>query len=95
MFTDEAVKDSQTHSRTHGYSDVGTRCAEHSVTIRGSHISVLPLLTLDGIVAYDLIEGAVLSAHFVHFLREQVVCPFIMLMTRLLTNCQPVTTRYH
>ena len=77
MFTDEAAKDSRTHSRTHGYSDVGTRCAEHSVTIRGGRISVLPLLTLDGIIAYDLIEGPVSSARFVRFLREQVVRFFL------------------
>ncbi|KAH9012221.1 hypothetical protein EDB83DRAFT_2205622, partial [Lactarius deliciosus] len=28
MFTDEAAKDDRTHCRTHGYSDVGTQCAE-------------------------------------------------------------------
>jgi hypothetical protein len=73
MFTDEAAKDNRTHCCTHGYSDVGTRCAERSVWIRGGCISVLPLLTLDGIVAYDLIEGAVTSARFLRFLREEVV----------------------
>ena len=78
MFTDEAAKDNRTHSRTHGYSDVGTRCAERSVTIRGGRISVLPLLTLDGIIAYDLIEGPVSSACFVRFLQEQVVCVFLL-----------------
>jgi hypothetical protein len=76
-FTDEASKDDRAHSCTHSYSNVGTRCAECSVTIHGSRISVLPLLTLDSIVAYDLIEGAVSSACFVRFLREQVVCLFL------------------
>ena len=89
MFTDEASKDDQTHSHTHGYSNVGTQCAERSVTIHSSCISVLPLLTLDGIVAYDLIEGAVSSAHFVCFLWEQVVCPFLSAwwLCFLLTVC--------
>jgi hypothetical protein len=73
MFTDEAAKDNCTHCHTHGYSDVGTQCTECSVWIRGGCISVLPLLTLDGIIAYDLIEGAVTSAHFLRFLWEEVV----------------------
>ncbi|KAF9219458.1 hypothetical protein BS17DRAFT_646892, partial [Gyrodon lividus] len=31
--------------------------------------SVLPAITLDGIIAYDIIEGPVDSQHFVRFLK--------------------------
>jgi hypothetical protein len=89
MFTDEAAKDDRTHSRTHGYSNVRTQCAEHTIWICGGHISILPLLTLDGIIAYDLIEGSVSSASFGHFLREHIVhFSFFGLITTsgLLTN---------
>ncbi|KAJ8587036.1 hypothetical protein M405DRAFT_697948, partial [Rhizopogon salebrosus TDB-379] len=32
--------------------------------------SILPILTLNGIIAYDIIEGPVTSERFVQFLRE-------------------------
>ncbi|KDQ52474.1 hypothetical protein JAAARDRAFT_138493, partial [Jaapia argillacea MUCL 33604] len=39
----------------------------------GKRYSILPILTLDGIVAYDIIEGSVTSEQFVQFLREHVI----------------------
>ncbi|KAG2112370.1 uncharacterized protein F5147DRAFT_527949, partial [Suillus discolor] len=33
---------------------------------------ILPILTLDGIIAYDIIEGPVTSERFVQFLREHL-----------------------
>ncbi|THU81199.1 hypothetical protein K435DRAFT_570954, partial [Dendrothele bispora CBS 962.96] len=33
---------------------------------------ILPVLTLDGIITYDLIPGPVTSARFVQFLRELI-----------------------
>ena len=41
--------------------------------MRGRWFSILPILTLDGIIAYDIIEGSVTSEQFVHFLQELVV----------------------
>ncbi|THU81206.1 hypothetical protein K435DRAFT_573138, partial [Dendrothele bispora CBS 962.96] len=35
-------------------------------------VSILPVLTLDGIITYDLIPGPVTSARFVQFLRELI-----------------------
>ncbi|KIK36704.1 hypothetical protein CY34DRAFT_39772, partial [Suillus luteus UH-Slu-Lm8-n1] len=35
--------------------------------------SILPILTLDGIIAYDIIEGPVTSERFVQFLQEHVL----------------------
>jgi hypothetical protein len=34
----------------------------------------MPLLTLDGIVVYELFDGSVTSDQFIQFLHEQVVC---------------------
>ena len=42
--------------------------------MRGRQFSILPILTLDGIIAYDIIEGSVMSEQFVHFLRELMIC---------------------
>ncbi|KDQ55614.1 hypothetical protein JAAARDRAFT_91352, partial [Jaapia argillacea MUCL 33604] len=35
--------------------------------------SILPILTMDGIIAYDIIEGLVTSEWFVQFLRDHVI----------------------
>ncbi|KIJ68871.1 hypothetical protein HYDPIDRAFT_81779, partial [Hydnomerulius pinastri MD-312] len=35
--------------------------------------SILPVITLDGIIAYDIIEGAVTSKHFTQFLRDFIM----------------------
>lgn len=42
--------------------------------MRGSRFSILPILTLDAVIAYDIIEGSVMSEQFVQFLQELVVC---------------------
>ncbi|KIK13611.1 hypothetical protein PISMIDRAFT_38251, partial [Pisolithus microcarpus 441] len=36
------------------------------------HYSILPAITLDGFIAYDIIEGPVDSKCFVHFLKEHM-----------------------
>ncbi|KIK35733.1 hypothetical protein CY34DRAFT_53568, partial [Suillus luteus UH-Slu-Lm8-n1] len=35
--------------------------------------SILPILTLDGIITYDIIEGPVTSERFIQFFREHVL----------------------
>ncbi|KIK91170.1 hypothetical protein PAXRUDRAFT_94875, partial [Paxillus rubicundulus Ve08.2h10] len=35
--------------------------------------SILPAITLDGIIAYNIIEGPVNSQHFMRFLEEHVM----------------------
>ncbi|KAF8833341.1 hypothetical protein BDN67DRAFT_917217, partial [Paxillus ammoniavirescens] len=34
--------------------------------------SILPTLTLDGIIAYDIIEGSVTGEHFIQFLKDHM-----------------------
>jgi transposase len=74
MFGDEASKDERTSARRQGWSLRGTRCVQRKCFVRGRQFSILPILTLDGIIAYDIIEGSVTSERFVQFLRELVVC---------------------
>jgi transposase len=74
MFGDEAAKDERTSARRQGWSLRGTRCVQRKCFVRGRRFSILPILTLDGIITYDIIEGSVTSERFVQFLRELVVC---------------------
>lgn len=45
--------------------------------MRGRWFSILPILTLNGIIAYDIVKGSVTSEQFVQFLQELVVCSYL------------------
>jgi hypothetical protein len=68
MFGDEALKNERTSARRQGWSLRGTRCIQRKCFMRGRQFSILPILTLDGIIAYDIIEGSITSEQFVQFL---------------------------
>jgi transposase len=65
MFMDEAAKDNCTHCHTHGYSPAGIPCVECTVWVHNQCISVTPLLTLDGIIVYELFNGSVTLDQFI------------------------------
>ena len=73
MFGDEAHKDERTSNRRTGWSCRGARCVQRKCFVRGKRFSILPIITLDGIIVHDIIEGSVTSERFVEFLRELVV----------------------
>ena len=73
MFGDEASKDERTSARRQGWALKGSQCIQRKCFMRGRWFSILPILTLNGIIAYDIIEGSVTSEQFVHFLQELVV----------------------
>ena len=73
VFIDEAAKDECTISRRYGRSGKGIRCTTQRRFVRGTRYSIIPAITLDGIIAYDIVEGPVDTERFVKFLREQVV----------------------
>jgi len=73
MFGDEASKDERTSNRCRGWSQQGTQCVQRKCFMRGKRFSILPIITLDGIIAHDIIEGSVTTENFVNFLRELVV----------------------
>ena len=73
MFLDEAAKDERTVSRRYGRSKRGIRCVTRRRFIHGTRYSIIPVLTLDGIIAYDIVEGPVDTERFIKFLKDQVV----------------------
>ena len=74
MFIDEAARDERTISRRYGRSGKGIRCTTQRRFVRGTRYSIIPAITLDGIIAYDIVEGPVDTERFVKFLKEHVVC---------------------
>lgn len=92
MFTDESAKDERTSARRTGWSAIGNRCVSRRVFVRGKRFSILPLLTLDGIITYDVIEGSVTADSFIKFIRDMVVrscLPFTLACIHIAPN------RYH
>jgi hypothetical protein len=73
MFIDEAARNKRTLARMKGWSLVGKRCVQRTCFGRGQRFSILPILTLDGIITYDIVPGSVTSERFLQFLCELVV----------------------
>ncbi len=86
IFIDEAARNRRASARNRGWSLVGRRCVQRRHFIRGQRYSILPILTLDGIVTYDIIPGSVNSGRFVEFLRELVVSLFCSVFELYLTR---------
>jgi hypothetical protein len=57
VFIDEAGVDNHTNVCRNGWSPLGQACVCHSSFLRGQKYSVLPALSLDGIIALDVFEG--------------------------------------
>jgi hypothetical protein len=74
IFLDESAKDERTISRGYGYSEINTRAVKKVVFIRGKRYTILPALSLDGIIAVDIIEGNCTKEKFKEFVISQVVC---------------------
>lgn len=73
VWLDESSVDDRTNQRTEGWSRLGQACVRRQVFLRGQRYSVLPALTVDGIVALDIFEGSVTKERFISFLENQVV----------------------
>jgi transposase len=80
MFIDEAARNKKNPSRKMGWSLKGLRAVQKRCFVCGQRFSILPVLTLDGIVAHDILPGSVTSELFVNFLREHIVCPTCLSM---------------
>ncbi|KAJ3870605.1 hypothetical protein F5051DRAFT_290242, partial [Lentinula edodes] len=68
LFVDEAARNAKTSLRKFGRAKCGHRCVQRRQFIRGERVSILPAITIDGIVAYNVIPGSVTSQKFVRFL---------------------------
>lgn len=79
VFLDEAAKDERMPGRQKGWSLRGTQVIQRMCFVRGTRYSILPALTLDGIVALEIVNGSVTMEVFHCFLCEQVVSHLYLL----------------
>jgi hypothetical protein len=71
---DEASKDERTLSRGYGYSLKNTFAIKKNVFIRGIRYTILPALSLQGIIAVKIMEGSCTKEKFKEFVISNVVC---------------------
>ena len=74
LFINKSAKDEWTSFCKYNQACKGMPCIQCQCFIRGIRYTILPVLTLDGIIVYDIIEGSVTGKHFVQFLKDHVVC---------------------
>jgi hypothetical protein len=71
---DEASKDERTLSRGYGYSLKNTLAVKKIVFVRGTRYTILPALSLQGIIAVNIMEGSCTKEKFKDFVISNVVC---------------------
>ncbi|KAF8236719.1 hypothetical protein L208DRAFT_1525253, partial [Tricholoma matsutake] len=59
MFIDEAAQNRRSSQRPKGWALLGRRCVQKQFFVCGEHYSILPILTLDGLITYNIIPGSV------------------------------------
>ncbi|KAJ2927230.1 hypothetical protein H1R20_g9862, partial [Candolleomyces eurysporus] len=73
MFVDEAARNQRTSNQTRGWALRGNKCIQRRYFVWGQRYSILPILTVEGIITQDIIHGSVTSQLFVQFLKDQVI----------------------
>ena len=73
MFVDEAACNRHTLGRSKGWAMMGQQCIQHRFFVCGECFSILPILTIDGIVTHDIIPGSVTAERFLQFLQDLVI----------------------
>ncbi|KAF8341501.1 uncharacterized protein EI90DRAFT_2905472 [Cantharellus anzutake] len=71
---DESSKDECTVACQWGYAWLGKRCPVRSRFVRGTRYSILPVLGVDGYLAYEVFEGLVTGDRFVEFVISMHTC---------------------
>jgi transposase len=76
VFVDESGVDDQTNFRKNGWAPLGQACVRRTSFLRGRKYSILPALSVDGIVTLDIFEGSGNRERFLMFLHNHLVCTY-------------------
>jgi hypothetical protein len=78
IFLDESSKDERSLTRYYGYAIANARARKSCVFLRGKRYTILPALSLDGILAVDIMEGSCTKDRFSEFVLSQLVSILIL-----------------
>ncbi|KAE9383876.1 hypothetical protein BT96DRAFT_779875, partial [Gymnopus androsaceus JB14] len=73
VFIDEAMRNLKTSLQKYGQAKRRHCCVQWRQFVQGARASILPAITIDGIVAYNVIPGSVTSCQFLKFLKHHVM----------------------
>jgi hypothetical protein len=73
IFLDESAKDERTPCRKYGYSPRNQAAVKKVVFIRGTRYTLLPALSLDGIISLEIMQGSCTKEQFCNFILAKVV----------------------
>ncbi|CAB4491539.1 unnamed protein product [Rhizophagus irregularis] len=73
IFIDESAKDERTACRQYGYSSRNQAAVKKVVFLRGVRYTILPALSLDGIIALDIMEDSCNKERFRNFILAKVL----------------------
>ena len=73
IFIDESAKDERSLSREYGYALINTRAQKKIVFVRGKRYSILPALSLEEIIGFEIIEDGYDKEKFKNFIFLKVV----------------------
>ena len=73
IFINESAKDECTLCRQYGYSPWNQAAIKKVVFLRGKRYTILPALSLDGMLALDIMEGSCNKERFCNFILSKVV----------------------
>ena len=79
IFLDKSIKDECTPCRQYGYSPKNQAAVKKVVFIRGTRYTLLPALSLDGIIALDFMKGSCNKEQFQNFILAKVVSLFFFI----------------
>lgn len=74
MFVDEAACNKKNPTCKFGWALEGRQCFQRRCFVRGQRFSILPVLSIDGIITHDIVTGSITSSKFVQFLQEHDIC---------------------
>lgn len=70
---DESACNERTMDRKRGWSFCNTSCVSHYSAIRSKRWSILPAMSVDGYMAYRVLQGSITSEIFEDFLEQDVL----------------------
>ena len=73
IFIDKSSKDERTLTRNYVYAFRSARANKKIVFVRGKRYTILPAMSLDGILALEVFEGSCTKDRFQHFILSKVV----------------------
>ncbi|KAE8219751.1 hypothetical protein CF319_g6615 [Tilletia indica] len=73
IFADESHFNQRTNMRPRGWSRIGERAIEYRILVRGERYSLLPGLSIDGIVAPWAFRGSVNTVRFHGWVRDHLL----------------------